>query len=290
MKYVVLLLVVSTSLLAQENKPRIFVRAKGTVNTMTHGGSDLLYGSRYDSTVDEHDESIELTKELRARCAGVIITLKEDTADYLVMLNRESKAKRGIFNKNNQVLVANKNGDVIWTKDVRAVASAAKDVCAAVTAQGKAHTKAAPQGASAPPTPVVLSTPVTDPPAPARVEAAPVTPIAVPDPPSAPSPPVPTESDSSVGYLGISGTNWESESLKAVQITDVSDDGSAQLAGLRRGDVITDINGKRVRSVQDLATLLGSMGPGTRVSMGYMTKTYLGWMPKEAIVILAKMD
>jgi len=129
-----------------QNKPRVFVRGKGTINSATQGGRyrDSISGGRWDSIVDSHDESLELTKELRQRCPEIIVTLKESAADFLVMLNRESKMKKGLASKNNQVLVANTNGDVIWTKDVRQVASAAKDVCQAVTNAGiPARTEAA---------------------------------------------------------------------------------------------------------------------------------------------------
>ncbi len=139
---VALMFLVATVALAQE-KPRVFVQGHGTLNATTHtggganrtlfGASGTVFGGRRsDSTIDSHDESIELTKDLRADCPGIVITLKEDAADYVVMLNRESKAKVGLVKPNSQVLVANKQGDVIWTKDVRQVVSAAKDACAAI--------------------------------------------------------------------------------------------------------------------------------------------------------------
>jgi S1-C subfamily serine protease len=88
--------------------------------------------------------------------------------------------------------------------------------------------------------------------------------------------------------FGISGADWEEGGVRGVEILQVAPDSAASLAGLHWHDVITDINGKHVRSTQDLSTILSSMEPGTRASVGYLTKTYLGWMPKEAIVILAK--
>ena len=118
-----------------QGKPRVFVKGQGTTNTMTKAngyGKQGWFGGRTDSIVDAHDESIELSKDLREECPGVVVTLKEDSADFVVMLNRESKAKKGLLSKNSQVLVANRQGDVIWTKDVRQVTSAAKDACAAI--------------------------------------------------------------------------------------------------------------------------------------------------------------
>ena len=140
-------LLLATVAFAQD-KPRVFVQGHGTLNSTTHtsgaanrtlfGASGAVVGGRRsDSSIDSHDESIELTKDLRANCPGVVITLKEDAADYVVMLNRESKAKVGLIKANSQVLVANKQGDVIWTKDVRQVMSAAKDACAAIVDAAK---------------------------------------------------------------------------------------------------------------------------------------------------------
>jgi hypothetical protein len=125
------------------SKPRVYVKGQGTVNTTTHSGGAIsgsdswVFGHRSNTTVDAHDESIELSKDIREQCPGVIVTLKEDSADFFVMLNRESKAKKGLLSKNSQVLVADKNGDVIWIKDVRQVKSAAKDVCSAILSPSK---------------------------------------------------------------------------------------------------------------------------------------------------------
>lgn len=280
MKYAVLALLFSTSLLSQEVKPRIFVRGKGTVNTMTHGGGDLFGGTRYDSTVDEHDESIELTKELRQRCDGVIVTLKEDAADYVVMLNRESKAKRGIFNKNNQVLVANKNGDVIWTKDVRAVASAAKDVCAAVMNKGVPYTRRAdptPSAAITSPAALTANSGST-----AEIIERTSTALATPTS-SAPANTPPT---SQPGILGVSGANWNEEGVAGVEIVDIMEGSAAADARLHPGYVITDVNGRRIRSTKELAQVLADNEPGSQVSIGYTFKSTLGWMSSTTSAVL----
>ena len=42
------------------------------------------WGSR--STVDSHDESMEVTKDLEKSRSGVIVTLNQTNADYTVML------------------------------------------------------------------------------------------------------------------------------------------------------------------------------------------------------------
>jgi S1-C subfamily serine protease len=62
---------------------------------------------------------------------------------------------------------------------------------------------------------------------------------------------------------------------------------SAELAGLRPGYVITDVNGLRVRSTQELTRILAQMEAGRRVRIGYLYRSSEGWMPREAVAILA---
>jgi membrane-associated protease RseP (regulator of RpoE activity) len=90
------------------------------------------------------------------------------------------------------------------------------------------------------------------------------------------------------GVLGLSGEDWEQGGVRGVEIMEVADDSSSQLAGLRKGYVITDVNGVHVRSAQELGSLLAQMDPGTRVSIGYLFKSNLGWMPQETVAILGK--
>jgi hypothetical protein len=72
---------------------------------------------------------MEVTKNLQKACPGVLITLNQSVADYTVMLNRESKQKRGLLRTNNQVQVANRAGDVLDSHATRMVSNASKDVC-----------------------------------------------------------------------------------------------------------------------------------------------------------------
>ena len=86
--------------------------------------------------------------------------------------------------------------------------------------------------------------------------------------------------------LGLSGADWDENGATGVEILQVFDDSSAQLAGLRKGNVITNVNGVHVRSNQQLTNILGQLEPGTQVSIAYLYRSNLGWMPKETIAIL----
>lgn len=94
----------------------------------------------------------------------------------------------------------------------------------------------------------------------------------------------------SAGTLGFVGTDWEEGEARGVQINDISDNGSAALAGLQKGDVITELNGKKIRSAQEFTSAVEQIEPGSKVRIVYLLKTNLGWMPKETTAILAKRD
>jgi hypothetical protein len=86
--------------------------------------------------------------------------------------------------------------------------------------------------------------------------------------------------------LGLSGADWNENGATGVEILQVLDDSSAQLAGLRKGNVITNVNGVHVRTNQQLTNILAQLEPGTQVSIAYLYRSNLGWMPKETIAIL----
>ena len=125
-----------------QDKPRVFVQGKGSENVSSNGGAGgghhwAAWGSK--STIDSHDQSMEVTKDLRKNCSGVMLTINESNADYMVMMNRESKQNRGLLRTNSQIQIANKVGDVTGTNATRTVGNAAKDACNMIMADWQAH-------------------------------------------------------------------------------------------------------------------------------------------------------
>jgi hypothetical protein len=143
MKNCVLLCLLAISLSANaQDKPRVFVQGKGSENVSSNGSGVgghhwATWGSK--STIDAHDESMEVTKDLQKNCSGAIITINQANADYIVMMNRESKQNRGLLRSNSQIQVANKAGDVIGTNATHTVGNAAKDACNLIVADWQAH-------------------------------------------------------------------------------------------------------------------------------------------------------
>jgi hypothetical protein len=155
MKRYSILLVVALAVAANcQDKPRVFVQGKGSENVSSNGSGGGgrhwgTWGSK--STIDSHDESMEVTKDLQKNCTGVMVTINDSNADYIVMLNRESKQNRGLLRSNSQIQVANKMGDVLGAKATHTVGNAAKDACNLILADWQEHGRLnAPQQSAAP--------------------------------------------------------------------------------------------------------------------------------------------
>lgn len=99
-----------------------------------------------------------------------------------------------------------------------------------------------------------------------------------------------TPADPKHGVLGIEGENWSEGGVRGVRIEDVAENSSATVAGLRIGNVITELGGAPIHSTDDLAAALAQLGPGTRVNITYLVHTNLGWMAKQTAAILARAD
>ena len=141
----VVFLVMSTLALA-EDKPRVFVQGKGSEDVSTNGSGVggrhwAAWGAK--SSIDSHDEGMEVTKDLQKNCSAVVVTLNQANADYTVMMNRESKQNRGLLRANSQVQVANRLGDVLGTSATRSVENAAKDACQLILADWSQHRRTA---------------------------------------------------------------------------------------------------------------------------------------------------
>jgi hypothetical protein len=92
------------------------------------------------------------------------------------------------------------------------------------------------------------------------------------------------------GSLGVIVADWSQGDATGAEVIDVGDESSGYLAGLRRGYVITDVNGVHVKSAKQLDIIVSGLEPGTRISIGYIFKSNLGWMPVQTAAILGRGD
>ena len=69
------------------------------------------------------------------------------------------------------------------------------------------------------------------------------------------------------GYLGVSGTDPTLGQAGAM-VNEVVSGGPADKAGLQVGDLVVDVNGKKVQSMDDLAAQIRILGAGEKVQLG----------------------
>jgi hypothetical protein len=174
MNRLALVLIFISSLAPAQDKPRVFIQGKGSQDVTTSGtaAGGKHWGSwGSNSTIDSHDEAMEVTKDLKKDCSGVIVTLNQSNADYTVMLNRESKHNRGLIRTNSQIQVANRLGDVLGTNATRTVGNASKDACQLIVADWSQNGRIATPDSPAPTAVVApISPPTTVPTEGAKLE------------------------------------------------------------------------------------------------------------------------
>jgi hypothetical protein len=70
---------------------------------------------------------MEMSRDLERDCPDVKITINQQTADYIVLLNH---IERGLLIRDNQIQVANREGDLITnTKEGGSIAGGMKRAC-----------------------------------------------------------------------------------------------------------------------------------------------------------------
>jgi hypothetical protein len=105
---------------AQDRKPRIYLDSK------SHGN---VWSAK-------RDQSIEMAKDFESKCPETKITIVPEKADYTVILNH---IEVGAFGRNNQMEVADKNGDVLTTHDKGGIKGGVKEVCKVILADWASH-------------------------------------------------------------------------------------------------------------------------------------------------------
>jgi hypothetical protein len=90
-------------------------------------------GSNWNST---RDQTIELTKDFQKDCTQVRVTTLQDKADYTITLNHIEHG----FVRDNQFLLSNKEGDVLYTKEGGSIDKNVKYACGVIQKDWKTKT------------------------------------------------------------------------------------------------------------------------------------------------------
>jgi hypothetical protein len=97
----------------RQGPPRVFLQAASHGNT---------WNAR-------RDQSMEMSKDFEKDCPGVRVTINQQAADYTVILNH---IEVGLLARDNQLQVADKNGDLLQTKEGGGIKGGVKNVCALI--------------------------------------------------------------------------------------------------------------------------------------------------------------
>jgi len=125
----VALLVVGTPLLAGDGKPRVFItdskswESSGGFGANRDGAAGAFSGGARPQTA-------EIVKTFNERCDSCIVTMKQEKADFIVILEHEGG--KGWARKDNKFAVFNKDGDAIVSGSTRSLGNSVKDACVAL--------------------------------------------------------------------------------------------------------------------------------------------------------------
>ena len=123
------LITISVTAQDEKNKPRVFISDSKSWE-ISGGGSGTHDAAAGAGGGGARPQTAEIIKTFGEKCPDVIVTLKQDKADYVVLLEHEG-GKPG-FNKDNKFVVFNNDGDAIKSGSTRTLGNAVKDSCTAL--------------------------------------------------------------------------------------------------------------------------------------------------------------
>jgi hypothetical protein len=114
---------------AQQARPRVFVtdsqswEVSGGLGAISPGAAGAVRGGARPQTA-------EIIRTVGERCGDAIVTMKQENADYILLLEREGG--KGIARKDNKFALFNKDGDAIRSGSTRTLGNSVKDACKAL--------------------------------------------------------------------------------------------------------------------------------------------------------------
>jgi hypothetical protein len=90
---------------------------------------ETLFGGKEALTGNDTTQTTEAQKLFVDNCPSVMVTTKEDKADFTFNLARQSRASRGTFGRRDKWTLADKDGDLIGGNAVHEIKNAVKDAC-----------------------------------------------------------------------------------------------------------------------------------------------------------------
>ncbi len=111
-----------------DGRARVFVLES---DSWTMGGEFDIFGDGAgDVSGGARPQTAEIVKTLRDRCPTLVVTRKEERADYVLDLQHEGG--KVFLRKNNKFAVYNADGDAIESGSTRSLGNAVKEACVAM--------------------------------------------------------------------------------------------------------------------------------------------------------------
>jgi hypothetical protein len=228
---------------------------------------------------------MELAKTFLERCRDVIPTVNKDKADFVVTMNWAPTTRffigGKVIHKPDQILVTNKEGDIIFSGVARTVGGNTEDACKAImhSQSQQALTK------RAEPIEKVASEPIA-----VDATGAANTPPEVPPTSTIRDPSQPRDSSEDVtaeARIGIWFTGNPTARHNGLEISGVRPNGPADDIDIKPGDVIISIDGHYLYTVDELRAELLRHEDGARLAIRYRHDrltydNYLSLNPKDA--------
>jgi hypothetical protein len=218
-----------------------------------------------------HNQFMELAKTFLQRCPELTPTVNKDKADFVVTMNWAPTTRYFIggklIHKPDQILVVNKEGDIIFSGVARTVGGNTDDACKAImhSLSQQALTKRAEPAEKAvlEPVPVDVAGTAGTAHTPAEVGGTTST-VLDPAPPATSSASMAEES-----RIGMSFTGNPTAKHDGVEISGVQLNGPADNIDIKSGDVIIALDGHYLYTIDDLRAILRAHEHGGRVAIRY---------------------
>ena len=119
-------LVTGASAEAQERRPRVFVPDS---ESWSFGGGFAFDGETGfgDTKGGAKPQTAEIVKTVHERCSEAIVTMNEERADYILLLQHEGG--KIFVRKDNKYVLFNADGDALASGSTRSLGNAVKDAC-----------------------------------------------------------------------------------------------------------------------------------------------------------------
>jgi hypothetical protein len=131
-------LVTATALIAEDRpsdgKPRVYVSDSQSWEMSggfaAHGDSSGNFNAGGRFSGGSRPQTVEVIKTFGERCPSAVVTMNRDTADFVVLFDREGG--KGVVRKRDKIAIFKRGGDVVYSGSTRSVGNAVQDACEAL--------------------------------------------------------------------------------------------------------------------------------------------------------------